>query len=169
VTKNPRRTTFGLLATAVLSTTGCYTYTLTTPDTAAPGEGVRVLMTREGAAELAEVTQVAWEAPVVDGTLVGREGDDLLLSVAVGPRDVGFVGTDLRQTVRVPTSGIVTFQRRSLNVTNTVLSLAGVTAAGVGLVAYIVSEHRDGGNGGEPPPPDDLRFRFRLFSLSFGR
>ena len=169
MTKNRRKPILGLLAALMLSTTGCYTYTLTTPDMAAPGEGVRVLMTREGAAELAEVTQVAWEAPVVDGTLVGQEGDDLLLSVAVGPRDVGFVANDLRQTVRVPTSEIVTFQRRSLNVTNTVLSLAGVTAAGVGLVVYIVSEHRSGDDRTEPPPPDDLRFRFRLFSLSFGR
>lgn len=169
MTNNHRTSTLGLLAAVTLSASGCYTYTLTTPDMAAPGEGVRVLMTREGATELAEVTQVAWEAPVVDGTLVGREGDDLLLSVPVGPRDVGFVGTDLRQTVRVPTSEIVSFQRRSLSTTNTALGVAGLTAAATGLVLYIISEHRAGDNDPDPPPPEDLRMRLRLFSISFGR
>lgn len=160
----------GLAALTVLVTSsGCYSYTLTQPEAVAPGDGVRVLVTREGAVQLAEVTEVRWEAPVFDGTVVGVEEDDLLLQVPVGERQVGFLTSSLNQTIRVPTSEIVSFQRRSLNTLATGFSIAGAVGFGTALVLYIVSEHRSGEGEGEPPPPDDLLMRFNIFSLSFGR
>lgn len=160
----------GLGALVMLATSsGCYSYTLTQPDAVAPGDGVRVLVTRQGAVELAEVTEVRWEAPVFDGTVVGLEEDDLLLQVPVGERQVGFLSSDLNQTIRVPTSEIVSFQRRRLNPVATGLSIAGAAGLGTLFVLYIVSEHRSGDDGSGGPPPVDFRLRMNVFSLSLGR
>lgn len=166
--KTPRWTRLGLL-TAILASSGCYSYALIQPDAVAPGDGVRVLVTRQGAVELAEVTEVAWEQPIFDGTVLGVEDDDLLLQVPVGERQVGFLSSQLHQTVRVPTSEIVSFQRRQLNTTTTALAIGGAAGLATLLVVYIVSEHRSGQGNGEPPPPDDLLLRFNLLSFPFGR
>lgn len=166
--KNSSWTVFGTLAVLATSS-GCYSYTQTRPDAVSPGDGVRVLVTREGAVELAEVTEVRWESPTFDGTVVGLEDSDLLLSVPVGERQVGFLSSDLNQTIRVPTAEIVSFQRRSLDPIATGFSIAGAVGLGTALVLYIVSEHRSGNGGTPPPPPDDLMMGFNIFSFSLGR
>lgn len=168
VRRNPGGRGLAVL-TLLFTASGCYSYTLTQPEAVAPGDGVRVLVTREGAVQLAEVTEVRWEAPVFDGMVVGLEDDEILLQVPVGQRQVGFLSSTLNQTIRVPTSEIVSFQRRSLNALATGFSIAGAVGFGTALVLYIVSEHRSGEGGPEPPPPDDLLLRFNLFSLPFGR
>ena len=166
VQRTPRWKGLALIALA-LSSTGCFRYVPAQIETIPPGQAVRVLMTRQGAAELAEISEVAAAAPIVDGTVVSVEGEELLLRVPVGRRQDGFVSANLDQTIRVPTGEIVSFQRREFDPLASVLVVGGAA----GLVAVLVSAIVTARKGEEPDPdgPEDLRLHLSLFSFSIGR
>jgi hypothetical protein len=69
---------------------GCYGYVPTTIEVPPQGEQVRLVVTRVGAAELEQVTDVDGGAPVIDGNLISTEGEDLRLQVPVGRTQLGF-------------------------------------------------------------------------------
>jgi hypothetical protein len=127
-----------------------------------------VLVTRDGAAELARIVTVDRDAPLVDGTVMGMDGDQLLLSVAVGQRQEGFVSASLNQTVRVPKGEILSFQRREVDRLKTAFFVGGSVAVVTAVVALIVNPF--GTTGPNPnDPPDELFFRFNVFSVRVGR
>ena len=75
------------LIVLTLCSTGCFRYVPAQLQTTAPGEAVRVLIARGGATELANISDVVEDVPIVDGTVVGVEEQDLLLQVP--SRDAG--------------------------------------------------------------------------------
>ena len=156
------------LIALAFSSSGCFRYVPAQLETTAPGEGVRVLTTRRGAAELANILDLGETAPIVDGTLVGVEGQELLLRVPVGRRQDGFMSSSLNQTIRIPTGEIVSFRRRKFDKVSTALVVGGGAGLVAAVVAFIVkprgTENRD-----PEEPPDDLRLDLRLFSFTIGR
>jgi hypothetical protein len=156
-----------LLIAVALACAGCYRYVPAQMEATPPGEGVRVLITRAGAAELATVTQIGGDAPVVDGTVLGVEGNELLLSVPVAQRQEGFITSALRQTIRVPTGEVVSFQRREFNSLATALTI-GAAAGVVTAIVFVIADPVRGDIPDPPDPPDDLFQRFSLFSIPIG-
>ena len=156
------------LIALALSSQGCFRYVPAQLETTAPGEGVRVLVTRQGAAELADISDVAADAPIVDGTVVGVEGQDLLLRVPVGRRQDGFISTNLNQTIRIPTGEIVSFRRREFDKASTGFVVGAVAGLATAVVAFIVKP-RGTENTDPEDPPDDLLLDLRLFSFTIGR
>jgi hypothetical protein len=156
------------LISLALTSAGCFRYVPAQLETTTPGEGVRVLVTSQGAVQLAEITDVVEVAPVIDGTVVGIEGQELLLSVPVGRRLDGSMMTNLNQTIRIPTSEIVSFQRREFDALRSGFAVAG--AAGlITAVVVLILRPRGGDNLEEEDPPDDLQFDFSILSFPIGR
>lgn len=156
------------LIALALSSPGCFRYVPAQLETTAPGEGVRVHTTRRGAAELADISDLGEDAPVIDGTLVGVEGQDLLLLVPIGRRQDGFITTNLNQMIRIPTDEIVSFRRREFDKVATGFVLGGSAGLLTAIVLFIVKP-RGRQNTDPEDPPDDSRVVFRLFSFSVGR
>jgi len=160
-----RASKLAIFAIAVTST-GCFRYVPAQLDTTPAGTGVRIMVTRQGADELASVMDVDDNAPVINGTVESVQGNDLLLHVPVGQRQDGFMVTKINQTIRVPTGEIVSFHRKEFNKTGT----AFVMAAGLALVTTVVFFIADPlGNSTTPPDdPPELQLRLGLFSIPFG-
>jgi hypothetical protein len=152
----------------VFSVSGCFRYIPDDPLTLAPGSGVRVLTTRAGAAQLAEVSEIFADVPVVDGTLIGVEGQDVLLTVSVGRRRDGFVNSRLNQTIRIPTEEIISFRRRELDPVATGLTVAGSLGILTAVVVFIL-DPRGRENTDPEEPPDDAWVEFPIFSFKIGR
>lgn len=161
------RTGLALLAVVVASS-GCYRYVPSSADLAPPGEDVRILVTRVGAAQLTQVSPGAAATGTVAGRLEGIEGDDLLLSVPVGERREGFMTYDLTQTIRVPRGEILNLDRREFDRAGTAFIGVAAAAVGTGIIVGIMKGF--GGTGGpdDPPPPEDFTFTLGRFSFPFG-
>ena len=157
-----------VLVALALSSPGCFRYVPAQLDTTAPGEGVRVLMTSRGAAELADISDVVEDAPSVDGTVVGVEGQDLLLLIPVGQRQDGFITANLNQTIRIPTAEIVSFRTREFDKVATGLTLGAAAGLATAVVLFIIRPNRSEIQDPDDPP-DDLRLDVRLLSLPIGR
>ena len=127
-----------------------------------------MVTTRRGVAQLADVSEVLGDVPVVDGTLIGVEGEDLLLTVPVGRRQDGFVNSRLNQTIRIPTSEIISFRRKQFDPVSTGLFVAGSAAVLTAVVVFIL--HPSGRENNDPEePPDDAWVEFPIFSFKIGR
>jgi len=158
-----------LALTIAAMSSGCYRYVPADVEVAPPGMDVRMLVTRNGAREFADAVGVDGGEPIVNGTVVSREGDDLLVRVPVTQRQDGFITNRIEQSVRFPIGEIVSFQRRELNGAATGLLIGGAAAVVAGLVAIIVDPF--GGDGLDPgdPDPPDFSFQLDFVSLLFGR
>ena len=155
----------GALLMAGLVSTGCYNYVPTQVEAAPPGEEVRLHVTRDGARELAEVTDVVGAVPEVRGRVIGRDQSDLLLRVPVVQRWEGMSNSGLGQTIRVPTDEILSVERRELDgVMTAVLVTGGVAAATAVLLGVIEAFGRPSSNP-DGPDPD---FFLGLFSIPIG-
>ena len=154
------------LAAFLLS--GCFRYVPTTLDVAPPGEDVRLLVTRQGATDLAQVTTIEGEVPTVRGTLLEQEGSDLLLRVPVGQRRDGFHTVSLDQTVRIPVSEILQVERRELDVTKTGFWVAGAVG-GSAFVIFSIMEAFGESAGGDPGGPLENRLPIPFISVPLGR
>lgn len=153
---------------AAISTTGCYRYVPAQMEATPPGTDVRVLVTRAGAREMEEAGALdPSDEPRVSGTVVGTEGDDLLVRIPIAQRQDGFIVSRIEQAVRLPMGEVVSFQRREVNALSTGLLLTGGAAALAGLVAIIANPL--GGDASDPEPPPDEFFMFELLSIPFGR
>ena len=162
-----RGTTVELTICAVailLLSSACYRYVPIETAAAAPGEPVRVYITQDGAAGFREVYEVDAAVPTLRGTIVGRDGGDLLLAVQVAERQVGFQAIGLEQNVRIPEGEILATERRSLNALAT-SAFVGVVAGGVAAILTLILESE--GEPGQPNPDPDLMIP--LISVPVGR
>ena len=155
------------LAALLLVSSGCFRYVPAQIEATPIGSNVRLLVTRAGTSELSEIMELDGDAPLVSGSIVGMEGDDLVLSVPVAQVQDGFMMSNLEQRVRVPAGEIVSLERRELNGLATGATIAGAAGA-VAIVIAVISDARKGENPDPPDPPDDL-FGFTLLSIPFGR
>ena len=151
-------------AAAVLVGSACYRYTPIETAAAAPGEPVRVYVTQAGAEGFGEVYEVNQAVPSLRGTIMGRDGGDLLLAVEVARRQVGFRAVGLEQTLRIPESEIIATERRSLNTIAT-SAFVGVVAGGAAAILTFILQSE--GEPGDPGPDPDLMVP--LISVRVGR
>lgn len=155
-----------LLAALLLS--GCFRYVPTPVDVAPPGEDVRLLVTRQGAADLAQVTDVEGEVPTVRGTLLERRGAEMLLSVPVGQRRDGFHTVSLDQTIRIPVSEILQVERREFDTPKTAFLVAGAVGGSAFIIFSIMSAFGES-DGSDPGGPEESRIPIPFISVPIGR
>jgi hypothetical protein len=127
-----------------------------------------LLVTRRGASDLAQVTTIEGEVPTVRGTLLEREGANMLLRVPVGQRRDGFHTVSLDQTIRIPMSEILQVERRELDVPKTSLLVAGAIGGSAFIILNIMkafgeSDVPDGGG------PEESRIPVPFISVPIGR
>ena len=161
-----RRTlSLSLLGTAAVALSGCFTYVPVDRSAVAPGEEVRVFVSRTGMAELPEALATErW----LRGTLREWSGDGLQLGVPIArPRD-GYVADDIRQDVTLPTPHVLEVERREFSRGRTAALVGGAAAlAAAGIYAITVN---DGSDTDEPDPgPEIVRIPFLTFALGFLR
>ncbi|MDE0475120.1 MAG: hypothetical protein OXI50_11200, partial [Gammaproteobacteria bacterium] len=117
-----------------------------------------------GAEGFREVYEVNEALTRLRGTVMGRDGGDLLLAVEVAQRQVGFQAIGLEQTLRIPEGEILATERRSLNGLAT-SAFVGVVAGGVAAILSFILESE-----GEPLPPEpDVDLMVPLISVPVGR
>lgn len=158
-----------LLAILIASTAGCYRYVPAQMEATPPGTEVRLLVTRAGTSELTEVVDVEGDAPLVDGTLVEMQNDDLVLSVPVAQRQDGFMTSTIEQRVRVPAGEVVSFQRREINGLLTATAMTGVAAGVAALVLVLGDAIRPDADTETDFGEDFTAFDIPIFSWVFGR
>lgn len=151
-----------------MATTGCYRYVPAQIEATPAGTGVQLLVTRDGAQE-AEVAGALGEGePRLRGTVVGVEGEQLLLRVPVTRIREGFIENRIDQAISVPVAEIVSFQRRELDGLQTGLFIGGTAAAVAGIALLILDPLR-----GDPerpgPDPDESILPLPIFSFTIGR
>jgi hypothetical protein len=132
---------------------GCFTYVPADPGSVAPGEDLRVHLTRQEALPgLANVTGELGQS--VDGRLVRGDPDQLVLRVPVGTQPGAILTRTLGQDITIPATRVVQLERRQLSRARTGLALAGGAA---GLIVALLS-FGEGVPNPELPPrqePDD--------------
>ncbi|MDZ7778915.1 MAG: hypothetical protein U5R14_03120 [Gemmatimonadota bacterium] len=169
MTRPATGTRAALTATALLfSLSGCFSYVPATLESTPAGEDVRVLVTRQGASELLEVTDIEGEVPALRGTLMGREANDVLLRVGVGQRREGFHTVSLDQTIRVPSGEILQVERRELDTGKTAL-LTGGAIAGSAFIIISIMDAFGGDAGRKPDQPQEIRIPTPFISIPVGR
>ena len=155
-----------LLAALLLS--GCFRYVPTPVDVAPPGDDVRLLVTRQGANDLAQVTEVEGQVPMVRGTLLEREGANMLLRVPVGQRRDGFHTVSLDQTIRIPVSEILQVERRELDVPKTGFLVAGAIGGSAFIIFSIMNAFGES-DGPDTGGPEESRIPLPFISIPIGR
>lgn len=148
------------LAVLLLST-ACHKYVPVESRAVAPGEAVRVFVTREGSRELLEVTSDQQPVPSITGSVSGWDGSDLVLRVPVGRRREGFVSGALEQMIRVPEGEILSMERQEADALATGALVAGAVAGSAAIVLLIMKAW-----GKSPKGPGDDPVL--LFSVPFG-
>lgn len=163
----------GVVTAFVLTsiTAGCYRYVPAELEATPPGTEVRLLVTSTGAREAQEAGVLDDEnEPRVRGTLMGVDGTDLVVRVPVAQRQDGFMVRRIDQSVRVPTSEIVSLQQQELDGVRTGLVVGGATVLVAGVLALILDPFGRSDNDPDPPP-DELLMSLQIFShpFPFGR
>ncbi len=158
----------GLAAALLTASAGCFQYVPADVSAVPEGTSARIVMTRMGGEQLREAVPDTRDGAPVRGTVVGTDNGDLLLNVPVAQRQVGSASRTIQQRVRIPVGEIVSFERRELNTTATVLTIGAGTAAVIGLV-FAITESRKGDNPDPPDPPDDAIVEIPILSILFGR
>lgn len=153
---------------ALLFSSACYSYVPTDVSLATPGEDVRVLVTRAGAAELEQISPDAVSAGNIAGIMEGVDNDEFLMRVSVGERREGFAMLDLRQTIRIPMGEILSMETREFNGTGTGLLVAGGAAVATLVILGIIEAFGGDGNPDDPDPPEDFSVVFGRFSFPWG-
>jgi len=152
----------------VMATTACYRYVPAQIEATPPGTGVQLLVTRNGAQEAEMAGALDDGEPRLRGTVVGVEGDQLLLRVPVTRIQEGFIANRMEQAVSVPVGEIVSFQRREMDRLQTGLFIGGTAAAVAGIAVLILNPLR-----GDPerpgPDPDETILSLPIFSVTIGR
>ena len=151
-------------AAILLASPACYRYVPIETAAAAAGEPVRVYITQDAADGFREVHEVASAVPSLRGTVVGRDAGDLLLTVEVAQRQVGFQTVGLEQILRIPEGEILATERRSLNALAT-SAFVGIVAGGVAAILSFILESE----GEAPPPEPEVDLMVPLISVPVGR
>ncbi len=153
---------WALVLASLVSVPACFRYVPAEFAAVPPGESVRVYLTRQGMAEVREVSNA--DGPFVTGTLLRLDADNLFVRVPVSTRQVGFFTERLGQELALRTSEIVQLERRQLDGVGTGLLVAGTAAAAAGIVLLII-EAVSSDNPIEPPPPDEIRIPLLSFPV----
>lgn len=161
--------TRAVLMAALLTSAGCFSYTAIPLELAPEGQDVRVLVTRRGAFELSEVTNVQGEVPSVSGRIVTKEDREILLRVPIAQRRDGFHMASLDQTIRVPMGEILQVERRDFDIGKTVLLGAGALAGSVFIIMSIMDAFGGDTGSGDGPGPDESWVPAPLISVPIGR
>lgn len=152
-----------LVPAACCMAAGCYTYRPTDPAELQPSAEIRARLTTEETARLGTVVPV--EQSMLEGTVVERSGDSLMLLVPVSSELRGMRVETLHQRVQVPVSGIAGADLRRLDRTRTGLligaAVAAVATATIAALSGGGSSKRDVPN----PPPGESRFAFPLLRI----
>ncbi len=137
-----------LVLICVAMSLGCYKYTPATLDAVPTGAKVRALLSAEAERELRN--RVGLDAGVVDGELLEKNEDSVLLSVRAA-RGSQTVGTQsLYQRIDVARRNVLRVDVRTLDAPRTVVLAGGFTTAAV--VALVLAI--DKGNPARPEPPN---------------
>jgi hypothetical protein len=143
-----------------MSVSGCFRYVEADPGVVPEGEPVRIHLTREGMADLRELSSEV--EPVVTGMVVRREEGRLLLHIPIGRRPEGFYTQDLGQNVVIPLREIVQLEQRRLDRVRTGL-LTGASAVVVATVLLTIIDDAYGGPGEAPPDQEQMQgFEFPI-------
>ena len=116
---------------------GCYRYIPTRLDVTPPGESLRLTVTRAGAVELNDITELTTAAPILNGDLVRVDESVVLLLVPLEERRMGIHTEALAQTIRIPLGEVLTIERRELDPVRTGLLVSG-TVAGAASVIFLI-------------------------------
>lgn len=157
-----------VLGLLLLASTGCFQYVSVPIESVSIGEGVRLVVTREGGAEYRDVTGSTDNVPTVTGTLTGRDDDVLVLQVPVGARQEGFYQVGIDATVRVPVGEVLDAGRREINPFTTGALVVGAAGLGVLVFRQIITAINDGSS----KPGGDIEesiLRTPLLRIPFGR
>lgn len=148
----------GLSLVAVLFiASGCYRYVPADMMATPAGTDIRVLVNSDGAEELRQVTELDPSVPRVNATMVALEGQEVVVNVPIARRQDGFVSGVIEQRVRLPADAIVSFERKEINGTTTVIATVG-TAVVIGGLFALLSQSLLGENGDPQDPPDEFTF-----------
>lgn len=151
-----------LVVAALLSlSSGCYAYHETELESVTPGTPIRIRLSPEEAARLAELRLT--DARLVDGTLIANGGDRVMLDTRVGVNDPTRGSRALVQRVAVPVTEVHEVELRRLDWLKTG-AIAGAFALGVGIVAAAAldGDQGDEGPGGGDIPESRAPWRFPL-------
>ena len=164
-----RRTRPGVAAVlAAVVTGGCYAYVPVSPgDGLAPGQDVRVRVSEDVLRQYG--TALPGARPVLEGRVLERPDEGLVLSVAVADRREGFYRERLRQRLLIENGDVQAVERRELerNKTWTLVALGAVAAGAV--VAGLLSGDSGGPTFELPPGPSAFRgWLLRAAAASLG-
>ena len=153
------------IAALLLCCGACYTFSPAELASVPTGEEIRVYLSSEGAARLAEAEQeglIDSASPVVTGTLAERRGDAVSIMIPVARRQVGFLQERLAQQVTLPAASIVALETKHLNALRTTAAVVGATAAVGTFVVLIIRGARS-----SVEPPYEYPVDFRAPGLTF--
>ena len=125
------------------------------------------MVTRQGAFELSELTDVSAAIPVLRGSLVRVEDRTVLLRIPLENRQMGIHTEALGQTIRVPAEEILSVERREFDGARTGLLAAASAAAAAGVI-FMIMESFGGGDSPDGPTPIESVISIPLFSLVVG-
>ncbi len=125
----------GLFALLVL-TSGCYVYQPVRPSDSVVGTKVRATVSARQAAELSPILRNV--TTQVSGSLAQRDGESIMMDVALVGAMQGMSREPLRNRVRIPFGELVSLEERHLSTWRTVVTL-GVLGAGVGTTWVLFS------------------------------
>jgi hypothetical protein len=143
---------------------GCYRYAPVETHAIAPGAGVRARITPAASQRVAPLLGVS-EPRVLVGSLVDRQGDDLIIEVpTAASAEVGSTVQQLFQRVALAPSDVTEVETRTLDRTRTAAVVGLATAAAVAVaIKYLRGEPGlDHPSTGSPPEQRIPLFRFHF-------
>jgi hypothetical protein len=144
----------------VVGLSGCFGYVRSDVGAVPVGENVRVYLAPQGSAmtELRELSAAA--EPIVNGQLMERAANGLMLRVSEGA--AGYYAPAIGQDVRIPSSEILQLERRRLDPLRTAIASGAVAASVATVVLAIMSDAF-----GSDPPGGEVEPQIRI-PLPFG-
>jgi hypothetical protein len=132
-----------LLLAVLVATGGCYEYQAVRPADAVMDTRVRATVSSEQATELAPVLRDV--TPTVQGRLVERDSDSILLEVPLYGATPGVSTAPVHNRVRIPMGDLVSLESRKISRWKTAVALGAVVAAVAGgYTAVTGAENIDG-------------------------
>jgi hypothetical protein len=154
--RHRRRRRIAAMALGVITSVqpACYAYVPMQGAQATPGEHVGLLVSDEGRIALRD--QMGQGVDRIEGVLLEKSGDDLLMRVARVKTIRGQTSHWTGENVRIPLTTVARVEERKISGRKTLLLIAGLAAG----AAILITTGTLGGFGfdnqpGEPGPPDD--------------
>jgi hypothetical protein len=155
----------GVAVCALLTTSGCYGYFDSPPETIQPGEQIRVRLSDSARQRVAPVG--LQRELYLEGDLLDLTPDSAALAVWIGQAYRGTQFEAAHQTVTLPREQILGYQRRELSEWRTAATAVAIVGFAVVLISQIGFEEDPNAGGSEtlpPPPPAGSGFRINILS-----